>query len=584
MPDTTRGIFNRRAEALPSRSSGITRRELLTGTAALAAYSLLSRTAYGATDPLPADRLVYGGTWEGLVGVQGGIPSRTAQFGSTIAPYSGAPTTINNAIANCPAGQFVALGAGTFSLSGNIQINKSNVTLRGAVDANGAPATIISFTGGSTSIAFGSSGWDISNTAEFTTKTISSGASRGSSTVALSGAPSGLSVGMLMWINCAATSVIKGGNWSLWFGTRPFTQVVKVTGISGSNVSFTPPINADYLSDASPQVSYRTAADTVVLSGIENLKVEDLGGTSDSASHYIEFFGTDSCWARNIETYWASGGGVHHCYVYATYRTEIRHCNMHHVTPNSGSSSNAYCILPVHSSGLLIEDNYFHDVPNVMPMMGLSGSVFAYNYVTDLPYPASPNWLSQIVFFHGCHNHYNLFEGNWCPAHYNDATDSGQFAHSRNNVFFRGRMRGWDATGPKTANTQCITTESHHDNLVVAGCCMGEPGYHTQYNGQIFDFDSTSNATAARIANYNTVNKGIPAAEALAGGTALVTSYVHSSKPSWFGNRPWPWCDPSNFTQANVVTNLPAGFRAVNGTDPAPGGPSAPTNVRIIPG
>src|SRR5262249_23036832 len=163
-----------------------------------------------------------------------------------------------------------------------------------------------------------------------------------------------------------ATSVIQGGNWSLWFGSRPFTQVVKVTGVSGSTVSFSPPINADYISNASPQISYRPASATTSRSGVENLVLETSNGNA-AGGQYLQFFGTDQCWAKNCETYWAAGGGTHHCYVYATYGTEIRGCNMHHLTPNSGSSSNGYCILPVHSSSALIEDNYFHDMPNIMP-------------------------------------------------------------------------------------------------------------------------------------------------------------------------------------------------------------------------
>jgi hypothetical protein len=236
---------------------------------------------------------------------------------------------------------------------------------------------------------------------------------------------------------------------------------------------------------------------------------------------------------------------------------------------------------------MLIEDNYFHNIPNVMPWMGMNGSAFAYNYINDLPYPASPSWLSQIVFFHGSHCHYNLFEGNWCASSYNDATSSGQYAHSRNNVWFRNRMRGWD-TG-KTANTQCFTTESHHDNLVLAGNVLGEEGYHTQYNGSaegnraIFAIDSNSNGTAIRAGNYNTVNDGIPSAEA---GYTMPASYLHPAKPSWFGSLPWPWCEPANYNQSNNVQNFPAGYRAVNGTDPAPGPPpsppGAPTNLRIL--
>src|SRR5262245_40929158 len=118
---------------------GLTRRELITGAAALAAYAMLPRSLAAATDPVPADRLPYQGSWQGIVGVSGGIPNRTTQSGSTIAAYSGSPNTINTALANCPNDQYVQLGAGTFSLSGDILLTKSNVTLRGAVDGNGKP-------------------------------------------------------------------------------------------------------------------------------------------------------------------------------------------------------------------------------------------------------------------------------------------------------------------------------------------------------------------------------------------------------------------------------------------------------------
>src|SRR6266566_7105057 len=48
------------------------------------------------------------------------ITNRTTQCGPTIAAYSGSAATINNAIANCPSGQYVQLGAGTFTLSSGI--------------------------------------------------------------------------------------------------------------------------------------------------------------------------------------------------------------------------------------------------------------------------------------------------------------------------------------------------------------------------------------------------------------------------------------------------------------------------------
>jgi hypothetical protein len=471
----------------------------------------------------------------------------------------------------------------TGSSDAAIQVLKDRVTLRGSVDSNNVPTTIINFTGTNTTIQIGNDrGWDIANAGLFTSIAITSGATRGSTSVTLASAPSGLAPGRLMCISGVQTSIIRGGGWSLWLqGTdpRPFTSFVRVTAVNGNTISFTPPINSDYLTDATPKVHYRGPTSQSYLSGIENL---DIGSGPASAPHtiaasgsYVKMYGTDSCWVKNCKFYYGSGGD-HHIFPYCTYRTEIRHNEIHKIASNS---SNAYAILMLHSSGALIEDNYFHDLPNVMPMMGMNGSAFAYNYFTDEPY-AQANWLSQIVFFHGSHNHYNLFEGNWVAAHYNDASESSQFAHSRNNLFFRERMRGWDANGPKTANTVPFTCEPHHDNIVVAGCVMGEDGIQTQYS-QIFNVDSTTNATLQRISNYNTVNDAIPAAEALGAGQTLPASYLYSSKPAWFGGLPWPWCDSLNFAQSNNPASLPAGYRAVNGKEAIT--PTAPTNLRIIP-
>jgi hypothetical protein len=386
----------------------ITRRELLSGAAAAAAYAMLPRSAYAA-DVVNPSRLVYGGTWNGLVGVSGGIPNRTAQSGSTIAPYSGSASTINNAIANCPSDGFVQLGAGTFSLSSSITIAKSRVTLRGAVNANGAPATIINFTGGSGRlIGFEADGWDLANSGQYTTSGVSAGVARGSTQITLANTPSSLQVGQIMMISAPGGGGVTpgGGNWSDLFGNRPFTQIVRVTGKSGNSVSFTPAINADYLS-SSVQAHWRGVGDSVKLSGIENLSLT----RGSAGGHYVSFSGADECWAKNIKTYGVPSS-TYHFYPYCAYRCEIRHCDVAHM---SNLTNSTYCINPAQSSQLSIEDNYFHDCPNVMPMFGLNGSSFSYNYINDLPYDPS-NWLSQIVFFHGSHNHYNLFEGNWCPA------------------------------------------------------------------------------------------------------------------------------------------------------------------------
>ena len=50
---------------------------------------------------------------------------------------------------------------------------------------------------------------------------------------------------------------------------------------------------------------------------------------------------------------------------------------------------------------------------------------------------------------------------------------------------------------------------------------------------------------------------------------------------AWFGSLPWPPVDPANPTAA-VPTNIPSGYRWVNGADPVAGTSlSPPQNLRV---
>jgi hypothetical protein len=102
---------------------------------------------------LSLPRLSFGEGWRGIlsperaadwskVGIPGGIPRRTTLF-RTLAPGATAGD-INEAIAACPGGQVVFLGAGTYMLAAGIDFaGHSDVTLRGA----GADRTFLIFTG-----------------------------------------------------------------------------------------------------------------------------------------------------------------------------------------------------------------------------------------------------------------------------------------------------------------------------------------------------------------------------------------------------------------------------------------------------
>ena len=162
-----------------------------------------------AADVLPAANKI---DWT-FTGVPGGIPNRTAIY-TTLNPGASA-SQIQSAIDNCPNGQVVFLSAGTYTLSSGLRIARDNMTLRGAVDAKNQPATILNFTSSA-------GGWgliDISKTSYPTSPSsfldITSGYSRGSTTITLSSTPTGLAVGQIL-----ALDQIADNNWVWDHGTE----------------------------------------------------------------------------------------------------------------------------------------------------------------------------------------------------------------------------------------------------------------------------------------------------------------------------------------------------------------------------
>jgi len=103
----------------------------------------LTVTVVPAAALLPPDRDVSA-NWKmaGLLSL-GGIPNRTTQCGSTLAPLGGGSNdapAIQTAINNCPAGQVVQLAAGNFTIAeGSYILLNKGITLRGA----GAGSTIL---------------------------------------------------------------------------------------------------------------------------------------------------------------------------------------------------------------------------------------------------------------------------------------------------------------------------------------------------------------------------------------------------------------------------------------------------------
>jgi hypothetical protein len=519
------------------------------------------------SDPVPTDRLPYGGTWAGLAGVSGGIPNRTNIY--TTLTSSATYSQINTAIANCPSNSVVHLSAGTYSINGQVFLQRDGVTLRGDTDAKGVATTILNCSVHIT-ITMGDNGFN--TLSGWNTVNVTGGISRGSMNITLASVPNGCVAGALLWLSAPPGGAVGGGSFALFLGSDPFVQIVKVTAVNGTSVSFYPAINADYLRILKASTPTRTVYHRM---GIENLKLQ--GGQLV----YVESLGTDECWAKNLIVSNSPAGQARQFWLYTVNRFEIRHCDIGTI---DAAGSDAYAILGQDCTGVLVEDNYFHNSPNFYPQLGAQNCVFSYNFVTNCPYTQVPRWLSQIVYNHGCHCCYNLYEGNVTPAYYDDGLSNNvnDPTSTRCNTHLRERIVGWDGSdGGKIYNCRALTVLDPGENDVVAGCLLGKVGFVDNYQPlggtsmtkAIYYLDPGVKATIGRYGNWNAVDKGVRSGEALAGGQVVANSYLYGSKPSWLGGLGWPPFEPSRCTPAALsATNIPAGYRAVFGADP-PAGP-----------
>jgi hypothetical protein len=521
--------------------------------------------------------------WSGA-GVTGGIPTRTTNC-ATLSPGASA-SQINSAIANCPDGQVVFLNAGTYNLSSGIDFaGNSNVTLRGA----GPAQTTLNFTNG---VPCGGMGGDVcfentqlnntdapGNTANWT-----AGFAKGSTQITLSNTTN-LKVGTVLildqlndsnsdtggvWI-CSASAVCSdAGASGASRSNREQQQLVQVTGISGTAVTISPGLHMpNWRTSQSPQAWWSSAL-PITMSGIENLTVNHSGSSTTSG---IYFFNAYKCWVKNVKSLYANRN---HVWFYQSAHILIRD-SYFYGTKNAASQS--YGVESFMTSDNLVENNIFQRVTSPLIANGAdSGTVWGYNYTTDMYYAVSPNWLIASNGFHATGIAMMLNEGNVGTSFQADIVHGTQhFLTAFRNVFV-----GWEAG--KTAQTTPIHLYAGHRYMNIVGNVLGRPGYHTRYetaaptsgdaDTSVFALgwagneggtnvvypnmphDPLTKTTLLRWGNYDVATgtarylaSEVPSAlsqysNAVPANQILPASFYRSTKPSWWGTMPWPAIGP----------------------------------------
>ncbi len=574
-------------------------------------------TGSGTVSGLPTNRSM---DWS-QAGVPSGIPNRTT-IGVTInaATYGNGITdatkAIQSAIDSCPAGQVVYLPPGNYLIKGGLgSTSKSNITIRGA----GPDKTVITAgltTGAQGVFSFGNSTWSSGAYPANLTLNITSGSNKGSQSVVVSSASaianSGLDVGDLIQISAINDpSFVDGVGSTGAIGTfsdrdhngkRDVQQIVKVTGISGSTITFYPSLHWTFSPGLSPQAA--VIPGTVTGIGLESFKMNDIGG--NNSFHFV-FWNSSQCWIKNVE----SAAAQWHAFLYQTLNIEIRDSKFHDAfggyTVDSG-----YGLEARFSSDFRFENNILYNLYAPMILAaGSSGGVVGYNYIVNTHNTDPTVLIVSLDGCHGAHPMMNLFEGNTAPEFQPDyfwgssshqtlfrnlfsGTDNGvtnnqkPISIDRFNRYFTliGNVLGtpqisssWPGYAPTPTNWIYGTTLNNYTYLQPVIYRLGYPnignnGYGT-ISAAIGDYGSLDPAvetTLIRGGNFDYATKSViwqsnaPAnPSTYLAQQALPASLYLKSKPSWFGNVPFPPIGP-DVTATGHVNKIPARIRYEGGT------------------
>jgi PKD repeat protein len=527
----------------------------------------ISRTVVVATssDAIPADRLY---DWASYSGIPGGIPNRTTIYQSFSSGASS--SSIQSAIASCPAGQVVYLGPGTYS---SLTITSAHqCTLRGAGPGQTIVSGRIYLNGGSIPADAGT--WS-------NTRALASGYTKGSMSITLATAPgSGFAVGNLIQITQNDDYVLVFHRTGNWAGTKNLRFTSRITSVSGNTIGLATPIPYSYSAGQNP-ICMSTST-SVVLCGVEDMTIN---GESPIVAE-----GTDRCWIKGLELTGYDNAGA--TFQYGNSQSEMRRCYSH--DPAGFPNSDGYWFFMQYGGSCFrIEDNIAAHVASGILNSGAGGFI-GYNYVYDTRGGGvQPTWIA-VAFRsnHGPHSIMNLWEGNVGSRYQND----GYHGSGSHQVLFRNNFNGLDGPVGNTGERQLVDScrGSYYESVV--GNVLGDPSWvpyayeaprdGADHNrGYIYVLgwgacdstdpnnsdtpawenftppggsypDTNVAATMIRHANYDYYNRMTLYQSGKS--QAIPSSLVYASKPSYFGSLQWPPIGPD---VGGLATAIPAQAR-----------------------
>lgn len=510
---------------------------------------LLLASSAAAADPIPPERRI---DWS-FAGVPGGIPARddvcatidAATYGTMA--VDAAPALVQ-AIDDCPtsedAPKVIEIPAGDYLLGSSIDLGeKSWLTIRGA----GASQTRLVPAGRAFRLGWGS--------ATPIATTVVSGATSGSTQLTLSSTDGVFEGGFL--------AIDTPDDPALVFSTsgpgRHLKQLLRVTAISGNDITFEPPLFWDF--DDAPQLTGFAGMMTQGV-GIEDMLFDHEGQGVGPSVFFDQCYG---CWVRGIHSRMPL---EYHTVGANSMRCEIR--DSFFADSQTYGPNNAGIALYGMNVGWKIENNiFFKTFPGIEAQNGTSANYFGYNFGEQV----EAGWEFSGTMFsdnHGPHDMMNLWEGNVGEMFQSDA----YYGSASHGTLFRNHFTAQNPA--KQGNFKAISLDRWAYYYNIVGNVLGGPGTTFAYYEADVDGYPYENATIYRLGYPNIGNNGHQAGDGLTGldpmvrttllragnydyfhgcvwdddanaclddpaALALPDSLIHAARPSWWPpTKPWP--------------------------------------------
>lgn len=589
----------------------------------------MEKSSWAETLSIPDNRRV---DWT-YAGVPGGIPNITTNCTTTACNlvYSGGANVtaanISAAITSAGKNEVVRIPAGTFPMTSEIKIYRSDVVLRGA----GMGQTILTADPSYTGIIISTQEWAFWDTP----RTITSGTTKGSTSFVASNV-SDMVVGEQLGISEANESFMWTGLTAEAAANNLLRQLVKIESIKGNTVTFSRPLLWDFTK--SPIYTRMNPYSIVNKNiGIEGLTIDNAGPGTDGAT--IGLFDVYYSWVKNVEIEHFADYGIqargllqstiegckiHDGKGFKTYPPREGHAIFLDVAQDSGMIRLDPC------SSNLIENNTFYNVWMGIVGTAQTGNVMAYNFSYN-NYSAYTGWTDkQIQAYdesHRAHSMFNLWEGNVGAQFQVD----GYWGSASHSTLFRNKFDGLSALAGMTGNRKMIDLDRFTRYYNVIGNVLGDsswtpasyemsgnPDYYSDPviyrlgypymgnngytagnppqgptgDGNNAGLDPAVKTTLIRHRNYDyyshTVRNCSQESEGCQGvtGADLPDSLYLAAKPYWWCNESaWPPVNPNGSTDAQRYSKIPAQIAYEGGTctlshgDTTP--PAAPTGLAV---